>query len=152
MINTNIKKQYQQTTWSIQRLNTSIQLLSIGVIFSEKFSFRKCVCCWQVCLAWKTISCLTDMCNRIKHSQIWQGTCEEDVGTKVVWKLFEICSPSKILEKKEKLQINFTDLSSPVQIRKARGECWWFMMKKSYFFFSYSYCNFSRFGIWYITL
>ena len=70
MINANIEKPYQQTTGLIQRLNENIQLLSIGVIVSEKFCFRKCVCCLQVCLAWETISWQTDKGNGVKHSQI----------------------------------------------------------------------------------
>ena len=37
------------------------------------------VCCLQVCLAWKTISWQIDEENRVKHRQIWQSTCEEDV-------------------------------------------------------------------------
>ena len=36
------------------------------------------VCCLQVCLAWKTISCQTDTGNRVKRSQFSQGTCGED--------------------------------------------------------------------------
>ena len=36
MINTNIKKQQQQTIGLIQRLSNNIQLLSLGVIVSEK--------------------------------------------------------------------------------------------------------------------
>ena len=43
MINTNIKKRAQQTTGLIQRLSNNIQLLSIGVIVSEKFCFRNCL-------------------------------------------------------------------------------------------------------------
>ena len=74
MNNTNIKKQYQQTSGLIQRLNNNIELLSVGVIVSEKFCFSKfVVCCLQVCLAWKTISCQTDMGNRLKHVQFSQG-------------------------------------------------------------------------------
>ena len=44
MINTNINyitKKQQQTTGLIQRLSNYIQLLSIGVIVSEKFCFSK---------------------------------------------------------------------------------------------------------------
>ena len=44
MINTNMKKQQQQTTGLIQRLSNNIQLLPIGVIVTEKFCFSKCVC------------------------------------------------------------------------------------------------------------
>ena len=44
MINSNIrKKKNQRTTRLIQRLNNNIQLLSIDVIVSEKFCFRKCL-------------------------------------------------------------------------------------------------------------
>ena len=67
------KKQQQQTTGLIQRLRNNIQLLSIGVIVSEKFCFSKCPCFLQVCLAWKTISCQTDKGNRLKHVQFLQG-------------------------------------------------------------------------------
>ena len=38
------------------------------------------VCCLEVSLAWKTVSCQTDNGNRVKHSQIWQGTSEEDAN------------------------------------------------------------------------
>ena len=72
MINTNIEKQYQQTTVLFQRLINTSHLLSISVIVAEKFCLRESefVCCLQVCLAWKTISCQTDKGNRVKHSQI----------------------------------------------------------------------------------
>ena len=40
------KKQQQQITGLIQRLSNNMQLLSIGVIVSEKFCFRKfCLLC-----------------------------------------------------------------------------------------------------------
>ena len=45
---------------------------------------RRFVCCsqvrlaWKTSLAWKTISCQTEKGNRVKHSQIWQGTDVED--------------------------------------------------------------------------
>ena len=56
MINTNIKKYYQQTTGLIEGLDDNIQLLSIGFIVSDKFRLSKCdVCRLQVCLAWTTI-------------------------------------------------------------------------------------------------
>ena len=44
----------------------------------------QCVCCLQVCLVWKTISCHTDKENRVKYSQIWQGTCEENVSIRIL--------------------------------------------------------------------
>ena len=47
MNNINIKKQYQQATGLILRLNNKIKLLSIGVIISEKFFFQK-VCLFVV--------------------------------------------------------------------------------------------------------
>ena len=85
-----IKKQYQQTTGLIQILNNNnIQLLLIGVIVSEKFCFRKCVCCLQVCRAWKTISCKTDKVNRVKHSQFSQDTGVEDAQIVHLYKLNE---------------------------------------------------------------
>ena len=37
------KKLQQQTTGLIQRLSNNTQLLSIGLIVSEKFCFRKCL-------------------------------------------------------------------------------------------------------------
>ena len=46
-------------------LNSNIKPSSIGVIVSEKFCFRKCIC-----LTLKTISCQTDKGNRIKQCQI----------------------------------------------------------------------------------
>ena len=49
------KKQQQQTTGLIQRLNDNIQLLSIGVIVSEKFCLTKCVC-----LLFTNLSCMKD--------------------------------------------------------------------------------------------
>ena len=50
------KKQQQQTTGLIQILGNNIQLMSIGVIVSEKFFFQKMfVCCLQVCYAGTTI-------------------------------------------------------------------------------------------------
>ena len=36
------------------------------------------VCCLQVSLAWKTISCQTEKENRVKIKQIWHGNCVED--------------------------------------------------------------------------
>ena len=54
--NTNVHKQQQQTPGLIQRLSDNIQLLSIGVIVSDKLCFSKCnVCRSQVCLTWTTI-------------------------------------------------------------------------------------------------
>ena len=44
MIDTIIKRKYQQTTGLIEILNNNIQHLSIGVIVSELFCFSKCVC------------------------------------------------------------------------------------------------------------
>ena len=41
MNNIDIKKQYQQTTGLIQRLNNNIQFLSIGVIASREVLFQK---------------------------------------------------------------------------------------------------------------
>ena len=41
MINTNIKKQYQQTTELIKKLNNNIQLLLSDVIVLENFCFRE---------------------------------------------------------------------------------------------------------------
>ena len=38
------------------------------------------VCCFQVSLAWKTISCQMEKGNRVKHRQIWQGNCVEEVN------------------------------------------------------------------------
>ena len=71
MINTKIKKQYQHTTGLIQRSNKNIQFLSIGIVVSEKFvSESVFVCCLQVCIATKTISCQTDKGNSVKHGQI----------------------------------------------------------------------------------
>ena len=43
MINTNTKKQYQQTKGLIQRLVNVSHLLSIGVIVAETFSLRECL-------------------------------------------------------------------------------------------------------------
>ena len=71
MINTNIKKQQQQTIGLVQRLSKNIQLLSIGVIVSEKFCFRKCL--FVVCkfaLDGQQFSCQTGKGNRMKHAQI----------------------------------------------------------------------------------
>ena len=79
MYNTDINKQYQQTTGLIQRLINITHLLLIGVIVAEKFYLRKCVCCLHVSFAWKTISCHTEKGNGVKHKQIWQGNCVEDV-------------------------------------------------------------------------
>ena len=98
MINTNIKKQYQQTTGLIQRLNNNIQHLSIGVIVSEKFGCRKCVC-----LAWKTTFCQTDMGNRLKQGQIQQGTCVED--DKLLVKLFMLLEPTMKLNQVSSLPL-----------------------------------------------
>ena len=50
----------------------------ISVIVAEKLCLRKCVCFSKVCHAWKTISCQTEMRNRVKHRQVWQGNCVED--------------------------------------------------------------------------
>ena len=44
MINTNIKKLYQQTTGLIEGLDDNIQLLSIGFIVSDKFCVSACGC------------------------------------------------------------------------------------------------------------
>ena len=52
MNNTNIKKQFQLTAGLIQRSNNNIQLLSIGVIVSGEFCFRK-----RVCLLFTSLSC-----------------------------------------------------------------------------------------------
>ena len=40
------------------------------------------VCFLQVCLAWKTISCLTDKGNRLKHVQFSQGV--------PVWRMYAL--------------------------------------------------------------
>ena len=63
MINTNIKKQYQQTTGLIQRLNKSQRSF-----VPESVS----VCCLQVCLTWRPIHCQTETGNRVKRVQILQ--------------------------------------------------------------------------------
>ena len=74
MINTNITKQQQQTTGLIQRLSNSIQLLSIGVIVSEKFCFRKCLfVVHKFALHGQQFSCQTGKGNRLKHRQFSQG-------------------------------------------------------------------------------
>ena len=73
MINTNIKKQQQQTGL-IQRLSNNIQLLSIGVIVSEKFCFKRCL--FVVCkfaLHGQQFSSQTGKRNRLKHRQFSRG-------------------------------------------------------------------------------
>ena len=71
MINTNIKKQYKRNNKINSKFKQNIQLLSIGVIVSEKFCFRKCVC-----LLFTSLSCLensflpNDKGNKVQHSQI----------------------------------------------------------------------------------
>ena len=72
MINTNIKKkQQQQTTGLIQRLSNNIQFLSIGVIVSEKYCFRKCLfVVYKFALHGQQFSCRTGKGNRIRHAQI----------------------------------------------------------------------------------
>ena len=66
---TNIKKLCQQTTGLMQRLN-NIKLMSIGDILRKAlFSIRVFICCLQVCLAWKTISCQTDKGNRVRQTE-----------------------------------------------------------------------------------
>ena len=70
MINTNIQKQQQQTIGLFQRLNNNIQLLSIGVIASEKFCFRKCLFVdYKFALDGQQFSCQTDKGNSQKHHQ-----------------------------------------------------------------------------------
>ena len=70
MINTNIRKQQQQTTGLIQRLSNNIQLLSIGVIVSEKFCLRKClVVVYKFALHGQQFSCQPGKGNRVKHLQ-----------------------------------------------------------------------------------
>ena len=74
MINSNIKRQQQQTTGLIQRLSNNIQLLSIGVIVSEKFCFRKCLYVfYKFALHGQRFSCQTGKGNRAKHRQFFQG-------------------------------------------------------------------------------
>ena len=74
MINTNIKKQYQQTPGSIQRLTNISHLLLIGVIVAEKFCLTKCVfVVYKFVLHRKQITCQTDKENRLKHAQFLQG-------------------------------------------------------------------------------
>ena len=67
-----IEKQ-QQTTGLIQRLSNNIQLLSIGVIVSEKFGFRKCLfVVYKFALHGQQFSCQTGKGNRLKHRQFSQ--------------------------------------------------------------------------------
>ena len=74
MINTNIKKQYQQTTGLIQGLNNNIQLLLIDVIISEKSCFRKClVVVHKLALHGQQFYCQTGKGNSQKHVQFSQG-------------------------------------------------------------------------------
>ena len=84
MINTNIEKQQQQTTGLNQRLN-NIQLLSIGVIVSEKFCFRKgFFIVYKFALQGKQFSCQTGKGNRLKHCQFSQGV--------PVWRMWLVCT------------------------------------------------------------
>ena len=70
MINTNIKKQQQQTTGLIQSLSNNTQLLSIGVIVSEMFCFRNCLfVVYKFALHGQQFSCQNGKGNRVKH---WQ--------------------------------------------------------------------------------
>ena len=69
-MNTNIKEQEQQTTGLILRLSNNIQLLSIGVIFSEKFRFRKWLfVVYKFAFHGQQFSCQTDKGNSQKHIQ-----------------------------------------------------------------------------------
>ena len=79
MNNTNIKKQYQQIKGLIQRLTTTFTFCRLVLLSLRSFVTEYVfVCCLQVCLACKTISCQTDKKNRVKHSQIMQGNCLKD--------------------------------------------------------------------------
>ena len=70
MMDTNIKKQQQQTTGLIQRLRNKIQLLVISVIVSEKFWFRKCLfVVYKLALHGQQFSRQTGKGNRVKHLQ-----------------------------------------------------------------------------------
>ena len=51
---------YKQTTVLIERLNNKVQLLSIGIIVSEKFCFSKCVFGCNFVLLGKQFLCQTD--------------------------------------------------------------------------------------------
>ena len=74
MINTNTKKQQQQTTGLIQRLRNKIQVLVISVIVSEKFWFRKCLfVVYKLALHGQQFSCQTGKGNSQKHVQFSQG-------------------------------------------------------------------------------
>ena len=83
-INIKINKQYQETTGLIQRLINNTPFVKWCYCGREVLFGKVCVCCLQVCLAWKTISCQTDKGNRVKHVQFLQGTllllytCVED--------------------------------------------------------------------------
>ena len=69
-----MKKQQQQTTGIIQRLSINIQLLSIGVIVSEKFCFRNCLfVVYKFALRGQQFSYQTGKGNRVKHRQFSQG-------------------------------------------------------------------------------
>ena len=79
MINTNFKKQYQQTAGLIQRLTNISHLLLIGVIVAEKFCLRKCVfVVYKFVLHGKQITCQTDKGNRLKNPIFAGCTCVED--------------------------------------------------------------------------
>ena len=70
MINTNIRKQQQQTTGLNQRLSNNTQLLLIDVIALEKSGFRKClVVVYKCALHGQQFSCQTGKGNRVKHLQ-----------------------------------------------------------------------------------
>ena len=74
MINTNIEKQQQQTTGLVKRLSNNIQLLSLGVIVSEKFCFRNCLfLVYNFALPGQQFSCQTGKGYRVKHWQFLQG-------------------------------------------------------------------------------
>ena len=78
------KKQQQQITGLIQRLSNNIQLLSIGVIVSEKFCFRKCLfVAYKFALHGQQFSCQTAKGNRVKHLQFLQGVS--------VWRMIQKC-------------------------------------------------------------
>ena len=80
MINTNIKKPYQQTAGLIigLRLTNISHVLLIGVIVAEKLCLRKCVfVVYKFVLHGKQITCQTDKGNRLKYTQFSQGVEDE---------------------------------------------------------------------------
>ena len=85
MINTNIKKQQQQTTGLIPILKHTTYVnwcyCLREVLFQKVF-----VCCLQACPAWKTISYQRDKGNRVKHVQF-----SLDIP---VWRMMKLMLPS----------------------------------------------------------